>query len=293
MAEDWTIGRLLQWTADYLKQHGSESPRLEAEVLLAHARGCKRIELYTSFSDPAPDELRTKFRELVRRRAEGAPVAYLVGHREFYSLDFLVTPDVLIPRPETELIVLTALETIKARGAQPSGIRVADVGTGSGVIAITIARQSPQARVTALDVSPAALGIARQNADRLGVSDRVELVESDLLAALPREARFDVIASNPPYVSTAEFAELARDVKAYEPELALLAGPTGTSVIERLVPQAAEQLSPGGSLLLEISPMLQQSVEALLQADGRFESIKAHKDSSGLVRVLQARRKAE
>lgn len=293
MAEDWTIGRLLQWTADYLKQHGSESPRLEAEVLLAHARGCKRIELYTSFADPAPDELRTKFRELVRRRAEGAPVAYLVGHREFYSLDFVVTPDVLIPRPETELIVLTALEIIKAKGAQPSGIRVADVGTGSGIIAITIARQSPQARVTALDISPAALGVARQNADRLGVADRVELVESDLLAALPREARFDAIVSNPPYVSTSEFAALARDVKAYEPELALLAGPTGTSVIERLVPQAAEHLTPGGSLLLEISPMLQQSVEALLQADGRFESIKALKDSSGLVRVIQARRKAE
>lgn len=293
MAEDWTIGRLLQWTADYLKQHGSESPRLEAEVLLAHARGCKRIELYTSFADPAPDELRTKFRELVRRRAEGAPVAYLVGHREFYSLDFVVTPDVLIPRPETELIVLTALGILKARGAQPAGVRVADVGTGSGIIAITIARQAPQARVTALDISPKALGVARQNADRLGVADRVELVESDLLASLPKEAGFDLIVSNPPYVSTAEFAELARDVKAYEPELALLAGPTGTSVIERLVPQAAEHLTPGGSLLLEISPMLQQAVEGLVQADERFDSIKALKDSSGLVRVIEARRKAE
>jgi release factor glutamine methyltransferase len=293
MAEDWTIGRLLQWTADYLKQHGSESPRLEAEVLLAHARGCKRIELYTSFADAAPEELRTKFRELVRRRAEGAPVAYLVGHREFYSLDFLVTPDVLIPRPETELIVLTALEIIKARGAQEEPVRVADVGTGSGIIGITIARQAPRARITAVDISPAALGVARQNAERLGVAERVEFLQSDLLAALPREARFELIASNPPYVSTAEFAALARDVQAYEPQLALLAGPTGTSVIERLVPAAAEHLAPGGSLLLEISPMLQQAVEALLQSDGRFESIKALKDASGLVRVIQARRKAD
>lgn len=292
MAEDWTIGRLLQWTADYLKQHGSDSPRLEAEVLLAHARGCKRIELYTSFADTAPEELRTRFRELVRRRAEGAPVAYLVGHREFYSLDFLVTPDVLIPRPETELIVLTALEIIKARASKEPSC-VADVGTGSGIIGITIARQAPGARITAVDISPAALGVARQNAERLGVAERVEFLESDLLAALPREARFELIASNPPYVSTSEFAALARDVQAYEPQLALLAGPTGMSVIERLVPQAAEHLVPGGSLLLEISPMLQQAVEALLQSDGRFESIKALKDASGLVRVIQARRKAD
>ncbi len=115
MAEEWTIGRLLQWTADYLQQHGAASPRLDAEVLLAHARGCRRIELYTSFEEPAGDELRTKFRELVRRRAEGVPVAYLVGHREFFSLDFRVTPDVLVPRPETEFLVMACLDRIKAR----------------------------------------------------------------------------------------------------------------------------------------------------------------------------------
>jgi release factor glutamine methyltransferase len=292
MAEDWTIGRLLQWTADYLRQHGSESPRLEAEVLLAHARSCKRIELYTSFADPAGDELRARFRELVRRRAEGAPVAYLVGHREFYSLDFLVTPDVLIPRPETELLVLTALELLKAPAVASPTVRVADVGTGSGIIAITIARQAPHARVAALDISSAALAVARQNAERLGVSDRVELVESDLFAAVPVDARFELIVSNPPYISTSEYESLARDVKAYEPRLALLAGTTGTSVIERLVPQAAGRLTPGGTLLLEISPMIQQSVEALVHADGHFESTQAWKDSAGRVRVIQARRRA-
>ncbi len=138
MADEWTIGRLLNWTADYLKQHGSESPRLEAEVLLAHARGCQRIELYTSFGDEADEALRTKFRALVKRRAEGVPVAYLVGHREFYSLDFRVTPGVLIPRPETELLVLAVLDLVKAMPGEGT-VNVADVGTGSGIVAIAAA----------------------------------------------------------------------------------------------------------------------------------------------------------
>jgi release factor glutamine methyltransferase len=291
MAEEWTIGRLLQWTADYLKQHGSESPRLEAEVLLAHARSCQRIELYTSFEDPAAEELRTRFRELVRRRAEGMPVAYLVGHREFYSLDFRVTPDVLIPRPETELVVLTLLDLIKARGLDRQPVLIADVGTGSGIIGITVAKQAPHARVTAIDISPAALAVARDNAQRLGVEGRIEFVHADLLDAIPPRQEFDFVASNPPYVTRQEFADLPRDVKAYEPELALVAGDSGTSIIERLIPQAAERLAAGGSVLLEISPMLQQRVETLIAADPRWELGTTVKDLAGLARVVQARRK--
>jgi len=290
MAEEWTIGKLLQWTADYLKQHGSESSRLEAEVLLAHARGCQRIALYTSFDEPAPEEQRTRFRELVRRRAEGVPVAYLVGHREFYSLDFRVTSDVLIPRPETEFLVLTLLDLIKAAGAQRP-LAIADIGTGSGIIAITIAKHAPQARLTAVDISSAALAVARDNAERLGVAERIEFVQGDLFAAIPAGKKFDFIASNPPYISTDEMAALPREVKAYEPELALAAGPTGMAVIERLVPEAAERLASGGSLLLEISPMLQQRVESLLAADGRWELGTTLKDLAGLARVVQARRK--
>jgi release factor glutamine methyltransferase len=290
MADEWTIGRLLQWTADYLKQHGSESPRLEAEVLLAHARKCQRIELYTCFADQADEELRTRFRELVRRRAEGMPVAYLVGHREFYSLDFRVTSDVLIPRPETEFLVLTALDRIKERpGDNP--LAVADVGTGSGIVAITVARHVPRAKLTAIDVSPAALAVARDNAERLGVSERVEFVEGDLFDGVPVGHTFDLVLSNPPYVSTAEMANLPREVRAYEPALALAAGDTGTSVIERLIPQAAKRLTRGGSLLLEISPMLQQRVESLLAADERLELGPTVKDLAGLPRVAQARRR--
>jgi release factor glutamine methyltransferase len=293
MADEWTIGRLLAWTTEYLAEHGSESARLDAEVLLAHARGCKRIELYTSFDEPAGDALRTKFRELVRRRAEGVPVAYLVGHREFYSLDFHVTPEVLIPRPETEHLVVALLDKIKERAAEPREITLADVGTGSGIIAIAVARHAPRVRVTALDISAAALAVARDNAARLGVADRVELVESDLLTAIEPERRFDFIASNPPYVSTAESASLARDVREHEPKLALEAGETGLAVIERLIPQAADRLASGGSLLLEISPMLQNRVESLLDAEPRLSRGATIKDLAGLARVVVAKRRLE
>jgi release factor glutamine methyltransferase len=291
MAEEWTIGRLLQWTTDYLKQHGAQSPRLEAEVLLAHARGCKRVELYTSFAEPADEALRTKFRALVKRRAEGVPFAYLVGQREFYSLPFRVTPDVLIPRPETELVVMTLLDLIKARGAIDRPTDVADVGTGSGVIGASVARHAPGARVVAIDVSAAALAVARDNARRLGVAERMEFVESDLFGAIGPERQFDFVASNPPYVTSQEFLALEREIREHEPEIALVAGASGTSVIERLIPQAAERLRPGGSLLLEISPMLQERVEALVAADERLELGSTVKDSAGLARVVQARRR--
>ena len=289
MADEWTIGRLLGWTADYLKQHGSENARLEAEVLLAHARGCKRIELYTSFEDLAGDQLRSTFRELVKRRAEGEPVAYLVGHREFYSLDFRVTPDVLIPRPETELLVLALLDLYKAGEPRDQPVTVADVGTGSGIIGVTVARHLLKARVTAIDISPAALEVARDNAARLGVTERVTFVESDLLAAVAEPAQFDFIASNPPYISTAEMSQLAPEVRQ-EPELALAAGSSGMDVIVRLIPQAAERLVSQGFLLLEISPMLQQQVEAVIKADARLMHQRTLNDLAGLPRVVVARR---
>ncbi|MFZ5829507.1 MAG: N5-glutamine methyltransferase family protein, partial [Planctomycetota bacterium] len=180
--EVWTVGRLLQWTADYLKGHGSDSPRLDAEVLLAHALGWQRIQLYTAFDQAPAEGPRTAFRELVKRRAEGTPVAYLVGHREFFSLRFRVSPAVLIPRPETELVVVTLLDLAKGRAG---GLKLADVGTGSGILAVAIAKHLPGCRVTAVDSSPAALDIARANAADHGVAERIEFLESDLLAAVP------------------------------------------------------------------------------------------------------------
>ena len=310
-AEPWTVGRLLQWTADYLKGHGSNSPRLDAEVLLAHVLGRQRIELYTAFDESPGDAARAAFRELVRRRAEGMPVAYLVGHREFYSLCFHVTPDVLIPRPETELLVVSVLDLVKTYSPLPLGegpgvraegqgvraagaeLAIADVGTGSGAIAVCLAKHLSACRVTAIDISPAALAVAAQNARQHGMAERIEFFESDLFAAVPAGRQFDFIVSNPPYVTAAEMESLAGDVRKFEPCLALLAGPRGTEVIEALVVQAAERLRPGGHLLMEISPTIHDAVRKLLEADDRFEPGPTIKDLARLPRVVQARRKGE
>lgn len=288
--EPWTIGRLLTWTTDFLKRQGSDSPRLDAELLLAEACGCQRIELYTRFADEVSEENRTRFREMVKRRAEGVPVAYLLGRREFYSLNFAVTPDVLIPRPETEFAVIAVLDRLKQRPAESPPPKIVDIGTGSGAIALTIAKHLPTALVKAVDVSGKALDVARGNAQSLGVADRVTFVEGDLLSPLPPDERFDVVVSNPPYVSRAELAVLSPEVRNHEPHLALIAGETGTEVIARLIPQAAERLLPGGWLIMEISPMIETPVRKLLTADGQWEAIRVVKDLAQLARVVEAQR---
>jgi release factor glutamine methyltransferase len=315
MSETWTVLRLLNWTTDYLKKHGSESPRLEAEVLLASAKLCERIMLYAAFDEVVSDELRARFRDLVKRRAEGTPVAYLVGKKEFYSLALRVTPDVLIPRPETESVVVEVLEALgggspKSKVQSPKSEEadefaanteienpkskiqnplLADVGTGSGAIAIAVAKHAPSVRITAIDLSKSALEVARANAAQHGVADRIDFFEGDLLSSLPAEPRFAVIASNPPYVSETEYEQLAPQVKNHEPRQALVAGPTGTETIERLIPQAAERLLPGGWLIVELSPMIAARVVELIAADSRYEPATQIKDLAGLARVVKAR----
>jgi release factor glutamine methyltransferase len=288
--EVWTIGRLLKWTADFLKQKDSASPRLDAEVLLATARNCERIELYTAFDEEPPEAIRTTFRELVRRRAEGEPVAYLVGHREFYSLTFKVTRDVLIPRPETELLVVALLDAAKQLQACKASLSIADVGTGSGIVAVCAAKNLPECSVAAVDISPKALDVARANVETHGVGDRVELIESDLFARL-EDRQFHLIASNPPYISEPEMQALRSEVAGFEPHLALCGGPTGTEIIQRLVPAAAEQLAPGGSLLLEVSPMIELQTHEIIQAHGGYETPRTLKDLAGLARVVVAKRR--
>ncbi|MCE9545124.1 MAG: peptide chain release factor N(5)-glutamine methyltransferase [Planctomycetia bacterium] len=290
--EVWTIGRLLTWTAGYLKDRGADSPRLDAELLLAEARGCQRIDLYTAFDEVASDPTRVAFRELVRRRAEGTPVAYLVGRREFYAMSFRVTPDVLIPRPETEFVVVALLDQIKRRVAEPADapLQIADVGTGSGILAVCAARLAPGSQVTAVDISPGALAVARQNATTHGVLDRIDFIESDLFAAVPEDRRFHFVLSNPPYITTAEMDSLSADVREYEPRMALLAGDRGTEVIERLIPQTVDRLLPGGWLIMEISPMIATAVEELLAATPELELGPTIKDLAGHARVVQARR---
>jgi release factor glutamine methyltransferase len=252
--------------------------------------GCKKIELYTRFEEEPKDDVRAAFRELVKRRGEGEPVAYLVGHREFYSLDFRVTSDVLIPRPETEHVVVALLDLAKSK-PKDTAWSIADVGTGSGILAICAAKNLPAARVAALDISFAALAVARENAETHGVAARIEFVESDLFAAVSGEKKFDFIVSNPPYVAAGDTTTLAANVRKYEPHKALFAGPTGSEVIERLIPQSADRLKSGGQLLIEISPMIEENVRKVVEADGRFELLPTIKDLARQPRVIQAKKK--
>ncbi|TWU23790.1 peptide chain release factor N(5)-glutamine methyltransferase [Bythopirellula polymerisocia] len=289
-AEPWTIGRLLTWTTDFLRGKGADSPRLDAEVLLAHARGCQRIELYTAFAEEPAEAVRTAFRELVSRRAMGTPVAYLVGQREFFSLSFEVTPDVLIPRPETEQLVVRALDLAKEmKSAEP--LKIADVGTGSGAIAVCIAKHFENCSVTAIDISPAALDVARRNAEKHGVAERIKFVAGDLFSTLSSTEKYSLVLSNPPYVSSEEMADLAPDVRDYEPHLALDGGEHGTEVIERLIAQSPGYLLSGAWLLLEVGATNAERVEALISQDSELELQETLKDIAGLPRVVQAKRK--
>jgi len=287
MSDDvWTVGRLLTWTTDWLGARGSDAPRLDAEVLLAHVRGCPRIALYTAFDTPVADAERARFRELVKRRGEGEPVAYLVGSREFFSLAFTVTKDVLIPRPETEGLVVRSLDLVKSAAAP----RIADVGTGSGAIAVTLAKQLPRATLVATDIAPAALAVAQANAERHGVAERITFVECDLLADPQAAGPWDVIVSNPPYVRDDEYAALPRDVRDHEPKTALVAGPTGVEIVTRLAAEAAERLAPGGWLLVEIGPSTAAAAESALAAQPGLVPGPTLKDLAGLPRIVQARR---
>jgi release factor glutamine methyltransferase len=285
MEQPWTIGRLLNWTADFLKQKGSDSPRLDTEVLLAHALGCRRIELYTRYEEPASEEARQRFRDLVRQRIEGCPVAYLVGRKEFFSLEFAVNRDVLIPRPDTECVVVECLRLAKPL-AEPD---LLDVGTGSGAIAVAVAKQHKGARMTATDVSPAALAVARRNAERHGLDERLRFLEGDLFGPIPAGEQFDCILSNPPYIAHEDMAELPVGVGQYEPHVALDGGPGGYAVFDRLVAQASRFLKPGGTLIVEIGSPQEDPARQRIEAHGGYDLAKTVRDGSGHPRVLIAR----
>lgn len=284
----WTVGRLLTWTTEWLAGRGSDSPRLDAEVLLAFVRGCPRIALYTAFDVPVNEEERARFRGLVKRRGEGEPVAYLVGSREFFSLSFTVSPAVLVPRPETEQLVIRVLDLFQQAGNRP---RIVDVGTGSGAIAVTLAKRLPQAEFVATDISPQALAVAGENAKRHGVADRIEFVECDLLGDPRAAGPWDVIVSNPPYVREDEFEALPRDVRLHEPRVALVAGPTGVEVVRRLADAAAEKLAPGGWLMMEVGPSSATAAEEVIAAQAALSPEPTLKDMAGLPRIVQARRR--
>ena len=288
MAEQtWTLGSLLDWTAKHLAQKNVESPRLDAEILLAHAVGCKRIDLYgTRFAEVASPEVRQAFRQLIGKRLEGCPVAYLVGKKEFYNLELEVSPAVLIPRPDSELVVAECVKLAKPL-AEP---RIVDIGTGSGNLAIAVAKYLPGAQVTTIDRSVEALALARKNAQRHGVAERIRFLEGDLFAPLPAEERFDFVLSNPPYIPSGDIAGLAIGVRDYEPHAALDGGPDGFAVFDRLVSEAPHRLVAGGYLLVEIgSPQESRGRQRLGQV-GELELLATIYDYSRHPRVLAARR---
>ncbi len=286
--EPWTLGRLLTWTTRFLSQKGVESPRLDTEVMLAHVLGCERIHLYTRYEEEAPDDVRQRFRDLVRKRSEGCPVAYLVGRKEFFSLAFEVGPSVLIPRPDTEELVVECLRLAKPL-AEPA---VLDLGTGSGAIAVAVAKQHKGGQVTAVDVSPEALAVAKRNAEKHGVAGRVTFLLGDLFAPLPAGERFDFVVSNPPYIKSADLAGLEPGVRDHEPRLALDGGADGFAVFDRIARGAGDFLKPGGVLLVEIGSPQEAGARARLAARAEFELGATIKDGSGHPRVLAARLRA-
>ena len=288
--EAWTTQKLLQWTSEFFKTKGSDAPRLAAEILLSTALQCPRIDLYAKFNEvPVEPQLGT-FRGWVKRHGAGEPVAYLVGHKEFYSLRFNVNSDVLIPRPETEHLVMAALDCVGLLPGSPASPRIADVGTGSGCIGVTLATQLESCSVVATDISPAALAVAGTNVELHDVAGKVQLVESDLLASLPADQKFDIIVSNPPYVGRNEVGTLDENVKSFEPDLALFGGDEGTEIIERLIEQAASRLDTGGFLIFEFSPMIAGKCKSLVEEQGGFESVDLQKDYSGHERLIVAKR---
>jgi len=261
------------------------SARRDAELLLLYIAGISRAELMTHLNRELSESQMSAYRAAIARRARNEPVQYITGTQEFYGRSFAVTPAVLIPRPETEHLV----ETVIALHSAPKRIlplRILDIGTGSGILAITLALELANATVTATDISGEALAVARQNAAALGAVDRIRFVASDLFAALANE-RFDCIVSNPPYVPTTEVLE--PQVRDYEPASALYAGEDGLALYRRLIPGAAASLEPGGHLLIEIGHGQRDAIAGLLRASS-FDSIRLIDDLQGIPRVTSARK---
>ncbi|MEZ4298123.1 MAG: peptide chain release factor N(5)-glutamine methyltransferase [Polyangiaceae bacterium] len=281
--DPWTIRRVLAWAADDLKKRGNPSPRLDAELLLGKVLDLPRVKLVIDADRPlSKDELAT-YRGFHQRRRTGEPVAYLLGVREFYGRTFRVDPRVLIPRPDTEILVEVALARTAARSLS---LRALDLCTGSGCVAITIARERPTARVLACDISPAALDVARDNAVRLGAFN-LAFFQADLFALPPGAGRpvFDLITANPPYIPRGEERELPVDVRKFEPHTALFAGEDGLDVVRRILERAPHHLDPGGVLALEVGAGQAPQVADLFRDRG-FTAVESRRDYGGHERVV-------
>jgi release factor glutamine methyltransferase len=288
--ETWTIQKLLNWVTEYLTAKGIEAPRFSAELLLSHVFGLKRIELYTQFDRPVAEEQRDRLRDLVKRAGQNEPVAYLTGRTEFYSLELEITRDCMIPRPETELLVQRAVEFLRTC----DGVQfVLDLCTGSGCIAVAIAKNFAGARIIATDISDAALAVAAGNVQKHQLSERITLLCGDLFEPLIRPLdvdKFDLIICNPPYVSSAEYDNLDKNVKDYEPRLALYAGADGLDIYRRIVEKIDQFLKPGAGLMLEIGYAQGPAVRTMLEQTSAFAEIRIEKDYHDNDRIVTARK---
>lgn len=272
---------MLEWTTAYFNEKNIAQARLEAEVLLARVLEVDRVYLYVHYSQPVGGQERELFKTNIKRRLTGEPIAYIIGVKEFMSLEFALSPDVLIPRPETELLVETALDLIKLH-ERP---RICEVGTGSGAIAVSLAHYCSRAEILAGDISEAALSIASSNAKRWKVS--VDFRHGSLLEPFSKEPPFDLIVANLPYVSPEEYADLPDEIKLYEPELALLASGDGLDIYRDLKPQSRTLLKPDGYILLEIGAGQGAAARAMMEG---FAEVEIIKDLAGRDRLLKSRK---
>jgi len=297
--QSWTIQKLLNWIIGYLTDKGIDSPRLSAEMLLSHVVGLKRIELYTQFDKPVAKQQLDDLHNLTERAGQHEPIAYLTGKIEFYCLEFQVSPDCMIPRPETELLAERAIEFLRSRTNKQL---VCDLCTGCGCIAIAIAQNHPDANIIATDISDSALAIAAKNIEKHQLKDRIKLLCGDLFdplvpqldvekLVLDSDRGFDLIVCNPPYVSAPEFEKLDRNIKDYEPKLALFAGVDGLDVYRRIIEKADPFLKPDAALMLEVGYRQGQAVRELLEKANCFAEITIEKDHHNNDRIAIAKKR--
>ncbi|MBW2366475.1 MAG: peptide chain release factor N(5)-glutamine methyltransferase [Deltaproteobacteria bacterium] len=283
----WTILRLLGWTTEYFTSHGVASPRTDAEILLAHTLGLRRIDLYVRHEQPLSKPELGRFRKMVQRRAVREPVAYITGRKEFWSLNLTVSPAVLIPRPETECLVEAALDRLAALGDRSAPRRILDLGTGSGAVALALAAQRPIDLIFASDSSKAALVAAEKNALENGLAGRVQFFCAHWMNALHSPmCNFDLILSNPPYIPSGQIEQLQPEITRYEPRSALDGGPDGLGCIGHIIDNAPRFLRPGGWVLSEIGHDQGRDLKRIVEADRRYDAPAVTQDYGGHDRVL-------
>jgi len=290
----WTVRKTLEWTSSFFTRKGVDAPRLSAELLLAHVLSCPRIKLYTDYDRVLSDPDRARLRDLVGRAAEHEPIAYLTARAHFFNLEFEVTRDTLIPRPDTETLVENVVQTVR-RQLIIDAPRVLDLCTGSGCIAAAIAHSLKNAVVIATEISPAAAAVARRNVDRLGLTGRVTVEEGDLFAPLEQivdPQPFDLIVANPPYIRSAQVQTLDRSVRDYEPLNALDGGPDGLDLHRRILREGLGRLNPGGRLFLEIAFDQGPLAREIAESSPGWQDPRILKDHAGHDRVLTAQKPA-